>query len=120
VVAWPSAFPAPEIGLNAQVDYPVDAMNLDSGEIRQRPVRRLKKLVYGITFLLEGSKLAMFHAWFYYKINGGADWFDLSIPAIGNGSETKSVRFTRSGYKFTLAQGPNNFKVTAEIETLWH
>jgi hypothetical protein len=118
MVAWPSVFPNPDVGVSYEIDSRVDVLKMDSGEFRQRPVRQSRRYVFPVTFTFSDLTLAMFNAWFAYKIESGATWFDLELPVNGGGTETRSVRFFEPSYQITLSIPPSVWTVTAQLETL--
>lgn len=116
MVAWPSAFPKPEAGFSGELASPVDRVVMDSGEHRQRPVRRGRRRLYSVSFVLRDFRLAMFHAWFKYKLLDGVGGFTLTLPVDGVMAE-KEAFFVTSQYQVSLLEPPSTWQVTAQIET---
>lgn len=118
MVAWPSVFPNPETGMSVQFESPVAQTEMDSGEFRIRPNRRGRRYTVRVSFMLTGSFLAMFNAWFKHKIREGLDpiSFPNGLPIEGGDFLIFEAYMTESGYNAQLEEPPKTFKVSFQIE----
>lgn len=115
MVAWPDAFPKPEVGFSASFGSTVDGVRMDSGETRQRHVRRGVRRLLSASFVLKGPRLAMFNAWFKHKLQDGVLSVTLTLP-MGGAETSVEAFFIESGYKVTLKEAPFTWLVQTQLE----
>ena len=83
---------------------------------RRRSVVELRKV--SISWEFNDDDYMLFQSFFYYKLNGGNDWFEISLP-MGGGFRTCIVRFFEATYKTSAAQVLFwNVSATIEIQEL--
>lgn len=118
-VDWPSFFPNPELGLSMSFDSTIEQTEMDSGEYRQRPVRRGKRYLVRATFVLSGLRMAIFNGWFQHKIRDGVDAinFPSGLPVLGGDFTVAEAYVAESVYKASLIEAPNTWEVQFQLET---
>lgn len=114
---FPAAFGNPNAGFSEAPDASAMSSKMDSGEYRQQRDRRGRREVFSIALTLESFRLAMFNAWFKYKVAHGKTFFDIDLPDGQDGFTTRSCRFTSSNYSVSLLQLPLLWSVQFEVES---
>lgn len=112
---WPSVLPNPSTAFSSSVDSSVIRTKMDSGYVRQRKRFTQQFRTIKAKWEMDDDQLAIFQAWWKYKINNGADWFQANL-ALGSGLRLYTVRFTESydhSYKGVLF-----WNVSANLECL--
>lgn len=90
---WPSVLPNPSTNFSSSVDCAVVRTNMDSGYKRQRKRFTQQMRTIKAKWEMSDTELAIFEAWWKYKISAGADWFLCNLP-LGSGMAQYTVRFT--------------------------
>ena len=113
---WPAdtILPKPTVDLGHRSQPPTIRTNMDSGKARQR--RRFPKgnRLIAVSWVFTDEQFEIFQAIVKFKLNDGADYFDMSLP-LGGGYATYSVRMVDGDWSARY-QDFNHWKVTANLE----
>lgn len=115
---WPLFLPNPELGFSGRTDSPIDATEMDSGEIRQRPVRRGRRYRLTASFVTDGLGVALFHSWVKFKIRDGVDPIEFvdGLPVIGGDFIAVETFMQGSQYGVALKEGPDTWEISFRLE----
>lgn len=99
---WPPSFPM----LSSSAYSGDQAANtvrttMDSGSIRQRRRFSVEILTLSCTWELSDTEFGIFCAFVKYRLNLGADWFLMNLPAGGDDVQLHQVRFQNGNFKQT-------------------
>lgn len=116
LVSYPSKLPVPRhTDYSITLGSGVARTDMERGTARQRLETRSAPNQVGVSFEFTQEQFGAFEAWFAYKINQGADWFNTTL-ANGAGLQTTEARFVGGTYKVAM-QGGLNYTVSATLET---
>lgn len=112
---WPQILPEPVVEpYGFEVSPSVARSEMDSGFIRQRKRFTQQLRAFNVTFSFTDNQLAIFQAWWKYKIASGADWFLMSID-IGGAKAERQIRFASP---FTSTTKGGRWTVKSTMETM--
>lgn len=121
---WPdeTILPRPTPSLSQEVLPNTVRTDMDSGKPRQRLRFTSGWRTIGVSWVFTNEQFAIFQAILKYKLNNGADFFDMSLP-IGDPDDVEeetfavqSVRFI--GGEFSIVyQDVMYWKISAKLET---
>lgn len=117
-INYPSELPYPQrTGYAAQVVQPFIRTELTSGRARQRRRFSSVPVEYTVNWTFTSdNEAALFEAWFRYKINDGAEWFNCKMKTpLGLGNYV--CRFTEM-YDGSRLVGTCGWGISARIE-MW-
>lgn len=121
---WPSEpiLPKPSVDLGGSVKPATVRTNMESGRPRQRKRFTTGWRTKNVSWVLTNDEFAIFQAIVKFKLNNGADFFDMALPIGDPDDETEaefavqSVRFVDGVYKYSY-QDVMHWKVSATLET---
>ncbi len=114
MITWPSFFPKPQAAGNSRApgDLSIRSSVISGPNLaRQRSVFPIETCP--ISFVLPNEWIAVFDAYWHYKLKLGASWFTITL-AGETGSVPTVARFI-DGYSAKLIAG-NHWNVSAELE----
>lgn len=113
--SWPTQLPEPVVEpYGFEVSPSLVRTEMDSGFIRQRQRFTQQLRSFSVAFSFTDVELALFQAWWKYKIASGADWFLMSIN-IGGEKSPRQIRFASP---FTTTTKGGRWTVKATMETM--
>ena len=110
--SWPSWLPNPKAGYQPKGVDPVLRNTMERGD---KARNQFSAPLFDVQFQVRipKGKFKYFQSWHVYKINNGADWFNMSVMT-GDSTTTEEVRFKRF-YEFVQeVNGP--YIVTMDLE----
>lgn len=120
---WPDASKMPGMTTDLGHDHSNNTIrtDMDSGQPRQRMRFTSGWRTMPVSWSLDNTQYAVFQAIFKYKLNQGADWFEMPVP-MGDPADAEEevfeiqvVRFV-GGFK-TKYKDVMHWTVTATIES---
>lgn len=91
--------------------------DMEVGAARQMPRDPGAPVPLRCTMEFDQQQADIFNAWYRYKINDGADWFEMPV-ATPRGVTMEAVRFTRAPRPRMLEKGVFMVQCELEIRTL--
>lgn len=89
---WPAGLPNPKLSFAGQVKANATRMQMESGRYRQQKKATTDERAYKATWSFSEAQYATFRTWYYDTLNNGSAWFDVTLPAAGQGLTTVSAR----------------------------
>ena len=93
-------------------DNNVLVTEMESGATRLRRLYSDRQQTLGVAWIFSSDQLAIFEAWFKYKIDQGAAWFDMSVKD-GQGLSELTCRFQSSYQVQSISH--NQWRVQAAV-----
>lgn len=90
---WPALFPSPTSAFNPTVAANTVRTTMDSGLVRQRRRFSAELVTVQLTWELDDFQMGIFSAFHLYRLNLGADYFNIQLPFGGNGLQNHVARF---------------------------
>lgn len=97
--SYPSTLlPNPQVNFRGAIQQNVIRTKMDSGRYRARRrfTRELRE--YRVSWQFSDDQYGVFQSWLLHKLNGGADWFNISLPLSGQGFQTVLARISEGQY----------------------
>lgn len=112
---WPtSVLPDVQLAYTDEVQLArVSRTDMMSGRVRQRMRFTSDFRKQNVQWTMNDFQYALFQSFFFYKISGGADYFNINL-AIGYGFQPYIARFVNGVYKAVFNQPC--WVVTAQLE----
>lgn len=112
---FPSQIPKVSRKVGIRIEDPVERTPFDNGRARQRQRFEAIPTGFDVEWLLTDDEFNIFEAFVRIKLNGGADWFTIQLPAT-QGIQTVTARFIKGEYR-ARSKGVLNWVVSAKLET---
>ncbi len=112
---WPEdRIPAPSTSFVSDIDTPNFRTVMSSGKTRQRNRFNAELSFYNVVWTLTDLQRGYFRKLVIEELNGGADWFDITLP-VNSGMELVTARFV--GGRYDEAHQENfTWSVSATLE----
>lgn len=97
MITWPAWLPAPRVDFNNEVSQASVRTRMESGRFRQRTRFTRQNRTMKATWEMDDEQRAAFTSLFKFSLNGGNDWFTMTLP-LEEGMTAVTVRFIASSY----------------------
>jgi hypothetical protein len=114
MITWPAWLPAPNIDFSDDVSQASVRTQMESGRFRQRTRFQRQNRTMSVTWTLDDDQRAGFTSLFKYSLNGGNDWFYMTLPLV-EGMTVCTVRFIASSYS-EKHEAILHWKISAKME----
>lgn len=83
LTTWPTLLPQPTSAFDIKLNASKLRTQMDSGRYRQRQRFTRENRMVSVSWEMDDNQYAFFQSYYLYKLHGGADYFNVSLPLGG-------------------------------------
>lgn len=116
---WPAQLPRPLLaGASLEQTSAFVRSEMDVGPARQRRRTSAAPLTQQASVMFNTAQFRLFQAWYRYRIDDGAAWFEAPFVDNGFGPELVEVRFTEGWRSEPQGRGLYRVSMTLEVRAV--